>query len=155
MRRLLLCLLLSGASAALAADMNMAELLAGGKVLEHDSVIVATSNTHAADMCRGFSLNAGDIKDFFKRAAVMDEAALKHAYQWSPCEVQGHLLYKDQKFLYTVNAAATGRIEIAPGQYVHFGCNRCKDLFDYGYLLPPAPVTGAAPAATTRLQPPR
>jgi hypothetical protein len=106
-------------------------------------------------MCRGFSLTESQIKDFFKRAKVLDEAALKSAYQWAPCEVQGHILYRDQKFLYTVNAAATGRIETGPGHYVYFGCADCKDLFDYGYVLPPAPVTGQAPAPATVLQPPR
>ena len=149
MRRLALSLLLCATSAAFAADATMAQLLAGGKVLEHGSVIVATSNPHEADMCRGFSLTENQIKDFFKRAAVLDEAALKSAYQWSPCEVQGHLLYREQKFLYTVNAAATGRIETGPGQYLYFGCANCKDLFDYGYLLPPAPSTNKAPASST------
>ena len=153
MRRFTLCLLLGGASSAFAADITMAQLLAGGKVLEHDSVIVATPKAHEADMCRGFSLNAGDIKDFFKRATAQDEAALKSAYQWSPCEVQGHILYQDQKFLYTVNAAATGSIETNPGHYVYFGCNTCKDLFDFGYLLPPA--TAIAPVPATKPQPPR
>jgi hypothetical protein len=155
MRWSALCLLLGGASSAFAADITMAQLLAGGKVLEHDSVIVATPKAHEADMCRGFSLNAGDIKDFFKRATVQGEAALKSAYQWSPCEVQGHILYQDQKFLYTVNAGATGSIETSPGHYVYFGCNTCKDLFDFGYLLPPVPATAGAPAAATKPQPPR
>jgi len=155
MHRFALCLLLGGASAAFAADVTMAQLIAGSKVLEHNSVIVATPNAHEADMCRGFSLTESQIKDFFKRASVLDEAALKRAYQWSPCEVQGHLLYQDQKFLYTVNAAATGRIETAPEHYIYFGCNTCKDLFDYGYLLPPAPATGKSPPATTTSQTPR
>jgi len=155
MRRLALGLLLGGASAAFAADVTLTQLLAGSKVLEHDSVIVATSKAHEADMCRGFSLTAGDIKTFFKRAAVLDETAMKSAYQWSPCEVQGHLLYQDQKFLYTVNAAATGSIETAPGHYVYFGCNSCKDLFDFGYLLPPAPATAGAASPATQAQPPR
>ncbi|HEY1771875.1 MAG TPA: hypothetical protein VGH91_01635 [Gammaproteobacteria bacterium] len=153
MRCFALCLLLGGASAAFAADLTMAQLLAGDKVLEHDSVIVATSNAHEADMCRGFSLTESQVKDFFKRSAVLDEATLKSAYQWSPCEVQGYLLYRDQKFLYTVNAAATGRIETGPGRYVYFGCNTCRDIFDYGYVLPPAPGIGQAPAAATA--PPR
>jgi hypothetical protein len=149
MRRLALSLLLCGASAAFAAGVTMAQLIKGGKVLEHDSVIVATPNSHDADMCRGFSLTESQIKDFFKRAAVLDEAALKSAYQWSPCEVQGHILYRDQKFLYTVSAASTGRIETGPGQYLYFGCATCKDIFDYGYVLPPAPATAAAPASVT------
>ena len=150
-----LCLLLGASSVAFAADVTITQLLAGSKVLEHDSIIVATPKAHEADMCRGFNLSEGDIKAFFKRATVLDEAAMKNAYQWSPCEVQGHLLYQDQKLLYMVNAAATGRIETAPGQYVYFGCNSCKDLFDYGYLLPPAPATVGAPALTTKPQPPR
>lgn len=141
MRRFALSLLLCGTSAAFAADVTMAQLIKGGKVLEHDSVIVATSDPHEADMCRGFSLTGSQIKDFFKRGTILDGAALKSAYQWSPCEVQGHLLYRGQKFLYTVNAAATGRIETGPGQYLYFGCATCRDLFDFGYLLPPASAT--------------
>ena len=155
MRRLALALLLGGAPSAFAAGVTMAQLLAGSKVLEHDSVIVATPRPHEADMCRGFSLTENQIKEFFKRARVMGVAALKSAYQWSPCEVQGHLLYQDQKLLYTVNAAGTGEIEIAPGHYIAFGCNTCRDLFDYGYILPPAPSTGGAPAPATATRPPR
>jgi len=155
MRRFAFCLLLGAASAAFAADVTLVQLLAGSKVLEHDSVIVATAKAHEADMCRGFSLNAGDIKTFFKRATVLDEAAMKSAYQWSPCEVQGHLLYQEQKLFYTVSAAATGRIETAPGHYVYFGCNTCKDIFDFGYLLPPAPATAGAAAPATQPKPPR
>jgi hypothetical protein len=139
--------LLLGTAGAWAADLTVAQLIGGSKVLEHDSVIVATSKPHEADMCRGFSLTESEVKDFFKRSAVMDPVALKKAYQWSPCEVQGHLVYREQKFLYTVNAAATGRIEIAPDKYLYFGCNVCKDLFDYGYVVPSAPATAATSAA--------
>ncbi|HEY3646235.1 MAG TPA: hypothetical protein VGM16_12925 [Gammaproteobacteria bacterium] len=140
----LLSLLLAGAAAS-AAEVTVAQLLSAGKVVEHDSVIVATDKPHEADMCRGFSLTENQVKSFFRKAAVMDAEAVKKAYQWSPCEVQGHLQYQDQKFLYTVNAAGTGQIEVAPGKFVDFGCNSCQDLFDYGYLLPPAPTR--APAA--------
>jgi len=155
MRRCALSLLLCGASAAVAANITMVDLIRDGKVLEHDSVIVATPQPHDADMCRGFSLTENQVKDFFKRAKAMDEAALRSAYQWAPCEVQGHILYQDQKFLYVVNAAATGEIEVAPGTYVSFGCNSCRDLFDFGYVLPPTPATSQAPAPASVRQPPR
>ena len=145
MRRLALLSLLPVAAGAWTADVTVAQLISGGKVLEHDSMIVATEKPHEADMCRGFSLTESQVKGFFRKAVVMDEAALKQAYQWSPCEVQGHLLYQDQEFLYVVNAAGTGRIEVAPGRFVDFGCNTCQDLFDYGYVLPPAPSSAPAP----------
>jgi hypothetical protein len=153
MRRYTLFLSLFAASPAFAADLTVAQLISNSKVLEHDSVIVETAKAHEADMCRGFSLTESQIKDFFKRSAVVDEATLKTAYQWAPCIVQGHILYQDQKFLFVVNAASTGRIETAPGKYLFFGCNVCKDLFDYGYVVPPAPVTAATPASSTT--PPR
>ena len=144
MRRLALLLpALLGATAWTAA-VTVAQLINAGKVVEHDSVIVATNMAHEADMCRGFSLTESQVKTFFRKAAVLDPDTLKKTYQWSPCEVQGHLLYQEQKFLYTVNAAGTGQIEVAPGQYVSFGCNVCQDLFDYGYVLPPA--ASSAPA---------
>jgi hypothetical protein len=149
MRRAFLSLLMCGTSAAFAANVTMAQLLAAGKVLEHDSIIVATTDPHEADMCRGFSLTESQIRDFFKRSKVQDESALKGAYQWSPCEVQGHIRYQDQKFLYLVNAAGTGRIETGPGQYIYFGCPSCKDIFDFGYVLPPAPATAKAAVPAT------
>jgi hypothetical protein len=149
MRRLPVAIVLLAASTAFAAELTVAQLISGGKVLEHDSVIVAGPKPHEADMCRGFALTESQVKEFFKRSAAMDQAALKGAYQWSPCEVQGHIVYREQKFLYTVNAAATGRIEIAPDKYLYFGCSVCKDLFDYGYVVPPAPATTAAPAPAT------
>lgn len=154
-RRGLLIALLLQAPAAFAADLTVAQLINGGKVLEHDSVIVATEKPHEADMCRGFSLTEGQVKTFFKRAAAMDEAALKQVYQWAPCEVQGHIAFQEQKFLFTVNAAGTGRIEIQPSKYLYFGCNTCKDLFDYGYVVPPAPATQPAAAPVTSPRPPR
>ena len=129
------------------AEVTVAQLIGAGKVLEHDSVILATARPHEADMCRGFGLTESQVKSFFRKAVVMEEAALKQAYQWSPCEVQGHLLYQDQEFLYTVSAAGTGRIEVSPGRFVDFGCNTCQDLFDYGYVLPPAPTSAPAPSS--------
>lgn len=125
--------------------MTVAQLLSTGRVVEHESVIVTTPKPHDADMCRGFSLTESQVKSFFRKATVMASSDLKQAYQWSPCEVQGHLLYQDQKFLYSVNAAGTGEIEVAPGSYISFGCNTCQDLFDYGYVLPPAPTSVPAP----------
>lgn len=145
MRRLAWLPLLLAAAGAWAAEVTVAQIIDAGKVLEHDSVILATDQPHQADMCRGFSLSESQVKSFFRKAVVMDEASLKRAYQWSPCEVQGHLLYQEQKFLYVVNAAGTGEIEVAPGRYVDFGCNNCRDLFDYGYVLPPAPTSAPAP----------
>jgi hypothetical protein len=145
LRESLLLPLLLGAAGAWAADVTVAQLINAGKVVEHDSVIVATPKPHEADMCRGFSLTESQVKTFFHKAAVLDTDTLKKTYQWSPCEVQGHLLYQDQKFLYTVNAAGTGQIEVAPGTYINFGCNVCQDLFDYGYVLPPAPSSAPAP----------
>jgi hypothetical protein len=147
LRLLLLPLLpvLSAASVAWAADVTVAQLLNAGKVVEHDSVIVATAKSHDADMCRGFSLSENQVKTFFRKAAVLDADTLKKTYQWSPCEVQGHLLYQEQKLQYTVNAAGTGQIEVAPGKYISFGCNTCQDLFDYGYVMPPAPSSATAP----------
>jgi hypothetical protein len=123
--------------------------------LEHDSVIVETAKPHEADMCRGFNLTESQVRDFFKKAVVMTDADLRKAYQLSPCTVQGHFLYHEQKFLFIIDAAATGRIETAPGIYVEFGCNVCKDLFDYGYVVPPAPATQPAPASNTTPRPPR
>jgi hypothetical protein len=140
-RAALLLPVLLVASAASAADVTVAQILSTGRVVEHDSVIVATPKAHEADMCRGFNLTESQVKGFFRKAVVMDAQALKKAYQWSPCEVQGHLQYQDQKFLYTVSAAGTGRIEVSPGKFVEVGCNTCQDLFDYGYVLPPAPTT--------------
>lgn len=129
------------------AEVTVAQLIGAGKVMEHDSVILTTGKPHEADMCRGFGLTESQVKSFFRKAVVMDEAALKQAYQWSPCEVQGHLRYQDQEFLYTVSAASTGRIEVSPGRFVDFGCNTCQDLFDYGYVLPPAPTSAPAPSS--------
>ena len=144
MRRLLSLLLSLGAAGAGAAEVTVAQLISSSKVLEHESVIVATAMPHEADMCRGFSLTENQVRSFFRKAVVLDAETLKKTYQWSPCEVQGHLLYQEQKFLYVVNAAGTGQIEVAPGRYVSFGCNICQDLFDYGYVLPPA--ASSAPA---------
>jgi len=144
-RAALLLPALLATAGAWAADLTVAQLIDAGKVLDHDSVILAAPKPLDADMCRGFDLTESQVKAFFHKAVVMDAEALKQAYQWSPCEVQGHLLYQDQKFLYTVNAAGTGSIEVAPGRYVSFGCNTCQDLFDYGYVLPPAPVSAPAP----------
>ena len=134
---------------ALAADFTAAQLVAAGKVLEHDSVIVATAKSHDADMCRGFSLTESEVKEFFRRATLTTPEVLRQSYQDSPCEVEGHIRYQDQKFMFVVNAASTGQIEIAPGKFLYFGCASCKDMFDYGYLTPAVPATAAAPVPAT------
>jgi len=146
-RAALLALLLP--SLVSAADLTAAQLFASGKVADHQSVIVASAKAHDADMCRGFNLTESQVKDFFRKAVVMAPDALHQAYQSAPCNVVGHILYQDQKFMFVVNAAATGQIEIGPGKYLYFGCAACKDMFDYGYLTPAAPTTAAAPASAT------
>ena len=148
MRGVTLLLALAVPAAALAADLTAAQLFASGRVMDHESVIVATPRPHDADMCRGFSLTGSQVKSFFHRATLMTADAVHRLYQWSPCEVEGHILYRDQKFLFLINAAATGKIEVAPGRYLSFGCANCQDMFDYGYLMP-ATVTAAAPAAAS------
>lgn len=144
MKRLALTAVFLAASGAWAAEVTVAQLISAGKVLEHDSVILAVDKPHEADMCRGFSLTESQVRAFFRKAAVLDADTLKRTYQWSPCVVEGHLLYQEQKFLYSVSASGTGQIEVAPGRYVSFGCNICQDLFDFGYVLPPA--ASSAPA---------
>ncbi|HSN17562.1 MAG TPA: hypothetical protein VLV87_05075 [Gammaproteobacteria bacterium] len=148
MRRAALLLASSLPVAALAADLTAAQLFASGKVMDHASVIVATAGPHDADMCRGFSLTESQVKYFFRRAAVMAPAELHRLYQDSPCEVEGHLRYQDQTFLFVVNAAYTGEIQIGPDKYLYFGCADCKDMFDYGYLTPAASSVPAPAAAT-------
>ncbi|HEY1992653.1 MAG TPA: hypothetical protein VGH71_09350 [Gammaproteobacteria bacterium] len=135
-------------SAALAADLTAAQLFAGGKVMDRESVIVASAKPHDADMCRGFSLTESQVKDFFRRAAVMAEAVQRRDYQDAPCEVEGHIRYQDQTFLFIIGAAYTGEIQIGPDKYLYFGCATCKDMFDYGYLTPPAASTPAPASAT-------
>jgi hypothetical protein len=122
-----------------AADRAVDDILRSSSVLGHVSVITATPDPHEADMCRGFSLTESEIRTFFKKARVMASDTVKHDFQWAPCEVVGYFLYQDQKFRFSINAAATGAIELAPGQSVAFGCaSICKAIFDYGYIVPPA-----------------
>lgn len=138
--RALAALLLAPALAA-AADITVGEIYGSGKVFDRVSVIVATARPHEADTCRGFSLTDSQIRDFFRKAQVMDPQAL-HGYRPAACEVEGHFLYQDQKFGFIINAAYTGQIEVAPGRYVMFGCDTaCKAIFDYGY---PVPAAGTA-----------
>ena len=146
MRRAALLLSLSLPCSVMAADLTAAQLFAGGKVVDRESVIVESARPHDADMCRGFSLTESQVKDFFRRAAVMPQGALRKAYQDSPCEVEGHIRYQDQTFLFVIDAAYTGEIQIGPDQYLYFGCASCKDMFDYGYLTPPA-ASVPAPAS--------
>lgn len=136
---------------ALAADLTAAQLFAAGKVVDHASVIVATAKPHDADMCRGFSLTESQVKEFFHRATPAAPEVLRQSYQDSPCEVEGHIRYQDQKFMFVVTAAYTGQIEIAPGKFLYFGCASCQDMFDYGYLTPAA-ASAPAPASATHPQ---
>ena len=150
MRRAALFLILSLCCAAAAAEPTAAQLFASGKVVDRASVIVASTQAHDADMCRGFSLTESQVKDFFRRAAVMAPETLHQAYQDSPCEVEGHIRYQDQTFFFVVNAAYTGEIQIGPDKYLYFGCTSCRDMFDYGYLTPaaasvPAPASASGP----------
>ena len=48
-------------------ELRLAGQPESGKVLEHDSVIVASPKPHDADMCRGFSLTESQVKSFFTR----------------------------------------------------------------------------------------
>ena len=132
-------------SLAAGADLTAAQLFSSGRVLDHDSVILATHSAHDADMCRGFSLTESQIKDFFRKATPLTADQLHRLYQWSPCEVEGYLLYQDQKVAFVISAASTGEIEVAPGSYLQFGCAVCKDLFDFGYLTPASVAAATSP----------
>lgn len=146
MRALALPLLLATASAA-AADLTLTVLVTQAKVLDHQTLIVATPDAHEADMCRGFDLTDSQIRDFFRKARPMAAEELKKSYKWAPCEVQGHLLFQDQKLAFSVTAASTGEIEVAPGKVIEFGCDAsCAGIFVYGYPVPAAP-TAMAPAS--------
>ena len=146
MGRAALLLGLSLPCAAAVAEPTAAQLFASGKVVGSKSVIVASADAHDADMCRGFSLTDSQVKDFFRRAAVMAPETLHKTYQDSPCEVEGHLRYQDQTFLFVIDAAYTGEIQIGPDRFLHFGCASCRDMFDYGYLTPAA-ASATAPAS--------
>lgn len=148
MRRAALFLLLCLPWMACMAEPTAAQLFAAGKVVDHASVIVASPKPHDADMCRGFSLTESQVKEFFRRAAVMSPEALQQAYQASPCEVEGHIRYQDQLFQFVISAAYTGELQIGSDKYLHFGCANCRDMFDYGYLIPAAAST-PAPASTS------
>lgn len=142
--------LLLGAAAASAADLTVAQLVSGGKVLDHRALIVETADAHEADTCRGFDLTDSQVRDFFRKARPMSGDALKKTYKWAPCQVQGHILFQEQKLNFIVTAASTGQIEVAPGRIIEFGCDAgCADMFVYGYPVPAAP-TAAVPAAATQ-----
>ena len=126
--------LLLGSAAAGAAGLTVDQIYTKCQVLDRNSVIVETSHPHDADMCRGFSLTESQVRDFFKKAKVITPQDRHDVFEWAPCEVEGYFIYQDQKFSFSINAAATGMIEIAPNQYVYFGCIEvCKNIFDYGY----------------------
>ena len=145
MRPLLASLLL--VSGAAGADATVAQLVSGGKVLDHKDLIVETSNAHEADMCRGFDLTDSQIRDFFRKATPMTAEAMHVAYKWAPCQVLGHILYQEQKLQFVITAASTGEIQVAPGKTVEFGCNSsCAEMFAYGYPVPPA-ATATLPAS--------
>jgi len=142
---LLVSLLLVSASAS--GDITVAQLVAGGKVLDHKDLIVETPNAHEADTCRGFDLTDSQIRDFFRKAAPMTAEALHANFKWAPFQVLGHILYQDQKLQFVITAASTGQIEVAPGNVIQFGCNSsCAEMFAYGYPVPPA-ATATLPAS--------
>jgi hypothetical protein len=148
MRAVTLPLLIAAASAA-AADLTVAQLVAGGKVLDHKDLIVETADAHEADTCRGFDLTDSQIRDFFRKATVQTAEGLKKDYKWAPCQVQGHILFQEQKLNFSVTAASTGLIEVAPGKVIEFACDAsCADMFVYGYPVPAAPTVTPASSSS-------
>lgn len=110
-------------------------LLTSGRVLDHQSVTVETDQPDDAGMCRGFDLTDSEIREFFRKAAVTSLAeTAPHPALWAPCRVEGHFLYQGEKFWFSISAASTAVIEIAPGDYAGFECPMaCRSLFYYGY----------------------
>ena len=121
--------------AAQAASVTVETLLTSGRVLDHQSVIADTGHPDDAGMCRGFDLTDSEIREFFRNAAVTSTAgASTHPALWAPCQVQGHFLYQGEKFWFSISAASTAVIEVAPGDYADFACpTACRSLFYYGY----------------------
>ena len=122
-------------AAARGAGVTVETLLAAGSVLDHQSVIVATDHPDDAGMCRGFDLTDSEIREFFKMAAVTRPAdTAPHPALWAPCQVEGHFIYQGEKFWFSISAASTAVIEVAPGDYADFSCPMaCRSLFYYGY----------------------
>ena len=121
--------------AAQGADVTVETLLTSGRVLDHQSVTVETDQPDDAGMCRGFDLTDSEIREFFKMAAVISPAGTApHPALWAPCRVEGHFLYQGEKFWFSISAASTAVIEVAPGDYAAFACPMaCRSLFYYGY----------------------
>ena len=121
--------------AAQGTGMTVETLLTSGRVLDHQSVIVDTDQSDDPGMCRGFDLTDSEIREFFRKAAVTSLAGTApHPALWAPCRVEGHFLYQGEKFWFSISAASTAVIEVAPGDYAGFACPMaCRSLFYYGY----------------------
>lgn len=137
-KRLLLAVavpLVFSCTAVHATGVTVETLLTSGRVLDHQSVIADTGHPEDAGMCRGFDLTDSEIREFFKMAAVTNPAdAAPHPVLWAPCRVEGHFLYQGEKFWFSISAASTAVIEVAPGDYADFACPMaCRSLFYYGY----------------------
>ena len=84
-------------STAISADnLSVDGVIADGKLADVKSVLRKTSHPDDVKGCRGFSLKEDKIREFFKSADQVTSATIHNEYEWAPCEVVGHFLYKNQ-----------------------------------------------------------
>jgi hypothetical protein len=129
-------LLMMASCAATAGDsvLDIHQVFNSGRLVDSKNMILKTSHPADVEMCKGFSLNENQIRSFFRRADQVPSEGFTEYYDWAPCEVQGHFLYGKTSYPFSINAANTGTIELAPGKFVYFACEKkCRDIFDYGY----------------------
>jgi hypothetical protein len=131
---LLVSLAGSGCASADNPVLESRQVFVDGRLLDSKNVILNTSHPADVQLCQGFSLDENKIKEFFKKADQVSSETVHSLYQVSPCEIQGHFIYRGKKYWFDVNAASTGVIEVSDKNFVYFGCkDKCKDIIDYGY----------------------
>src|SRR4030095_4970875 len=72
-----------------------------------------------------FKINEEKIRDFLKKAVVIDEKARHDRYLNLPCNVSAKVEAEGKSYALKINSGKTAELNLSPKQTLILGCNRC------------------------------
>lgn len=79
------------------------------------------------EFCSDFRLDAEQARQFFKRAAEVDTAAIHDEFETLPCYVRGTGTWQGKQATWTIRAGGTAEIDTETAN-VLLACSSCDEL---------------------------
>lgn len=106
------------------------------KINKSHYIDAANSERGDATLCSKWTLNARQIEKIFLLSDKYKENGdiMNGYWLWFPCYISGELIYNNEKWHFSINAAATSEWS-AGNKTIYWGCSKkeCDDMFIVPY----------------------